>query len=73
MLYCDRSPNILSWSSEEMHIAYLSPKDDKYHNYYPDFYIEYTDKTRCAQKGSDRDQAALPAQLQSQQSQMGRG
>ena len=50
MLYCDRSPNILSWSSEEMHIAYLSPKDDKFHNYYPDFYIEYTDKRNKLRK-----------------------
>ena len=45
MLYCDRSPNILSWSSEEIHIPYVSPKDNRYHNYYPDFYIEYTDKS----------------------------
>lgn len=44
MLYCDRSPQISFWSSEEIHIPYLSPKDDRYHNYYPDFYIEYTDK-----------------------------
>ena len=44
MLYCDRSPNITSWSSEEIHINYVSPMDHKWHNYYPDFYIEYTDK-----------------------------
>ena len=44
MLYCDRSPKILKWSSEELHIPYISPNDDKWHNYYPDFIIEYTDK-----------------------------
>ena len=43
MLYCDRSPNILSWSSEELHIPYISPKDDKWHNYYPDFLVTITD------------------------------
>lgn len=44
MLYCDRSPNILTWSSEELHIPYVSPTDDKWHNYYPDFQISYLDK-----------------------------
>ena len=43
MLYCDRSPNILTWSSEELHIPYVSPKDDKWHNYYPDFTITTND------------------------------
>jgi len=42
MLYCDRSPKILRWSSEEIHIPYVSPKDNKWHNYYPDFVIETT-------------------------------
>ena len=40
MLYCDRSDQIVKWSSEEHHIPYISPKDNKYHNYYPDFMIE---------------------------------
>jgi len=39
MLYCDRSPNIVKWCSEELHIPYVSPKDNKFHNYYPDFTI----------------------------------
>ena len=48
-MYCDRSPQIsITWSSEEIHIPYVSPKDDKYHNYYPDFYVEYTDKAWCS-------------------------
>lgn len=44
MIYCDRSENILEWDSESIHIPYISPKDDKWHNYYPDFYIKYKDK-----------------------------
>ena len=41
MLYCDRNPYILEWNSESIHIPYTSPKDNKTHNYYPDFYIKY--------------------------------
>ena len=40
MLYCDRSPKITEWSSEELHIPYVSPKDNRWHNYYPDFVIK---------------------------------
>jgi len=44
MIYCDRSEAIFEWDSESIHIPYISPKDDKWHNYYPDFYIKYKDK-----------------------------
>ena len=43
MLYCDRSNQITEWSSEELHIPYISPKDNKWHNYYPDFIIKSFD------------------------------
>jgi len=43
MIYCDRSDNILEWNSEAIHIPYVSPKDDRLHNYYPDFYVKYKD------------------------------
>ena len=46
MLYCDRSDSILEWSSEAIHIPYISPKDDRWHTYYPDFFIKYIDKNR---------------------------
>ena len=49
MLYCDRCESIKKWSSESIHIPYISPKDNKVHNYYPDFYVEYVDK-----KGGNR-------------------
>ena len=42
MLYCDRSDQIVKWSSEELHIPYVGP-DDKWHNYYPDFVVETCD------------------------------
>jgi hypothetical protein len=44
MIYCDKSENIYEWDSESVHIPYISPKDNKWHNYYPDFYIKYKDK-----------------------------
>ena len=46
MIYCDKSESIFEWDSESIHIPYVSPKDDRWHNYYPDFYIKYKDK-RC--------------------------
>ena len=42
MLYCDRSDQIVEWSSEELHISYVG-LDDKWHNYYPDFVIKTVD------------------------------
>ena len=41
MNYCDQNENILKWSSEEYIIPYKSPIDNKYHRYFPDFYIKY--------------------------------
>jgi hypothetical protein len=41
MNYCDKNENILIWSSEELWIPYKSPVDNRYHKYFPDFYIKY--------------------------------
>ena len=43
MVYCDEKPWILEWSSEEIVIPYVSPKDNRWHRYFPDFYIKYKD------------------------------
>ena len=43
MDYCDRSPHILEWGSEEIIIPYISPIDKKGHRYFPDFYIKKKD------------------------------
>lgn len=40
MRYCDLTDNILEWSSEEICIPYISPKDNRTHRYFPDFYIK---------------------------------
>jgi hypothetical protein len=41
MNYCDKNENILIWASEELWIPYKSPVDNRYHKYFPDFYIKY--------------------------------
>ncbi len=40
MHYCDTTPSILEWNSEEIVIPYVSPLDNKVHRYFPDFYIK---------------------------------
>ena len=40
MKYLDRQSNVLSWSSEEVIIPYKSPIDNKWHRYYPDFWVK---------------------------------
>ena len=43
MVYCDLNENILEWGSEEMVIPYKSPVDNRWHRYFPDFFIKYRD------------------------------
>ena len=45
MVYCDTTPSILEWGSEEIIIPYRSPLDGKSHRYYPDFYIKVREKS----------------------------
>jgi hypothetical protein len=42
--YCDLTESVIKWSSEPYPIKYISPFDNKEHNYYIDFYM-------CLQKG----------------------
>lgn len=39
-IYCDDTPGILRWASEEFHIPYLSPVDQRVHRYFPDVWME---------------------------------
>ena len=45
MKYCDSTPSILEWGSEEIAIPYRSPIDKRVHRYYPDFYIKVREKS----------------------------
>ena len=40
MIYCDTNEKILEWGSEEIIVPYRSPIDNRYHRYFPDFYIK---------------------------------
>ena len=50
MNYCDKNENILEWGSEELWIPYVSPKDNRVHRYFPDFYIKYKNRHGNIQK-----------------------
>jgi hypothetical protein len=38
--YCDRNPDIIKWSSEEIVIPYKSPIDGRWHRYFPDIWMK---------------------------------
>ena len=40
MKWCDSNPQVRRWWSEEIAIPYKSPKDGKFHRYFPDFWWE---------------------------------
>lgn len=37
--YCEKNANVISWSSENVKIAYSDPKDNSDHYYHPDFFV----------------------------------
>lgn len=39
-IWCDKNPNIVAWSSEEMIIPYYDPATKKTRRYFPDFRIK---------------------------------
>ena len=41
--WCDHTPDIVKWASEEFSIPYVSPKDSRVHRYYPDALIQKKD------------------------------
>ena len=43
--YCDLNENIVEWGSEEFFIKYVSPVDNRFHRYYPDFIIKVKEST----------------------------
>ena len=40
MQHLDENVGVVGWSSEEIVIPYLSPIDNRWHRYFPDFYIK---------------------------------
>ena len=44
MTWLDTNPSIISWASEELIIPYISPVDNRYHRYFPDFLVKVQGK-----------------------------
>ena len=42
MVYLDTNTKVVGWSNEEIVIPYLSPKDNRYHRYFPDFFVQFS-------------------------------
>ena len=50
LYYCDMNKNIIEYSSEEVVIPYRSPVDNRYHRYFPDFYIKVKESNGTIKK-----------------------
>lgn len=44
--WLDTNPNVLEWNSEEIAIPYISPIDNRWHNYYPDVWAKIKTKDK---------------------------
>lgn len=48
--YLDKTPAVLKWASEEFSIPYLSPLDNRVHQYFPDALVVYKGKDGSIRK-----------------------
>lgn len=39
--FCDKNSSVKEFSSEEIVIPYISPKDGRQHRYFPDFFVKF--------------------------------
>jgi hypothetical protein len=44
MSWLDNNDSIITWASEELFIPYISPVDNRWHRYFPDFLVKYRTK-----------------------------
>jgi hypothetical protein len=44
MVHLDLNTNVIGWSNEEIVIPYLSPVDNRWHRYFPDFFVRVKNK-----------------------------
>lgn len=44
MSWLDQNDSVLSWASEELTIPYISPVDNRFHRYFPDFIVKLRTK-----------------------------
>ena len=44
MVHLDENPSVVGWSNEEIVIPYLSPVDNRWNRYFPDFFVRVKNK-----------------------------
>ena len=44
MSWLDNNDSIITWASEELFIPYISPVDNRWHRYFPDFLVKFRTK-----------------------------
>lgn len=50
MKWLDTNPSVICWGSEEFSIPYISPIDNRVHQYFPDMIIMYKDANNQVKK-----------------------
>ena len=45
--WCENSPEVKRWSSEEIIISYVCKTDNNFHRYHTDLFIEWTNGNPC--------------------------
>ena len=50
MKFLDNNPSITKWASEPFPIPYVKPTTRRVHRYFPDFFVEYSDKDGILKK-----------------------
>ena len=45
MVHLDINPSVVEWSNEEIVIPYLSPVDNRWHRYFPDFFVRVKNRS----------------------------
>lgn len=60
MLFCDSNDTVKSWSSESVVIPYLCPTDNRYHRYFVDFKITFSNGNIVLVELKPRKQTVAP-------------
>jgi hypothetical protein len=59
--WCDRTPDVVEWSSEEVVIPYICGTDNRAHRYFMDFYVKYRSGEICIIEVKPAKQTKPPA------------
>jgi hypothetical protein len=60
MMKFDHDPNVIQWSSEEVVVGYISPKDGRPHRYFVDFWVRMKDGKEFLYEVKPADQTIPP-------------